>query len=82
MTEIIIDKSLANTITPFLHPNQIKHLAMHKGEYQKYLQINNEYVKIVVKAFNAEKNTWEEMYNVHSPELQEILSDLKGKNCI
>ncbi len=77
MKEFKIDKKLADIISPLLHPNQIKHLSMHKTDYIKFLVIEDNFAKIVIK--HKDSNTGEliNMYDVHSPELQEIIPILE-----
>ena len=75
MKELKIDKKLAELITKYLHPNQIKHLAMHKSDYQKFLVIDKDFVKIVVKHLDEETGKLVEMYDVVSPELNGILKE-------
>lgn len=76
MKEYKIDKKLADKISPLLHPNQIKHLAMHKKDYIKFLVIEDDFAKIVIKHKDPETGKLINMYDVHSPELQEIISIL------
>lgn len=79
MKEYKIDKKLANIISKLLHPNQLKHLATHKKDYEKFLVIEDNNAKIVVRAEDPQTGEIKDMYDVYSIELQKIIQILDDK---
>lgn len=72
MKEYKIDKKIADKIAEYLHPNQIKHLSLHKIDFNKYLVIDQGRVKIVVKSIDSVTGEQKETYSVYMPEIQKI----------
>jgi len=77
MKEYKIDKKLADKIASILNPDQLKKLNFYKRNFNKYLIVDLEMVKIVVKKIDSKTGKEEVAYSVYLPEISEFAKFLE-----